>query len=647
MVLILQFHQPIIMPLTSLHRISLRTKLLFSYLFFLLLLIVVAWVSLFFYQRQRGVSAAVGQINHLQRLFLQASRAEKHIYAYELTDTTLYATGQCRALHNHRQLMAQLRAQIHLLYRSPEAAQLELNTPLASLSTLCNRYDSVFAATIRLSQRRGFKDYGEEGRMRLYAHALETPGLPLSREALLMLRRLEKDYIIRRDTSYAFQFFTLLDSVRHNHRAHPQASKLLALYGAGFRQLVRTDAQLGLTGYTGSRGEAFRNSGQIERQLAHLLAAAENGAAAAQAGMQNTLLLVVITALIICGSLGFGFAHLITHPVNQLTRHVDAVAAHRFTSVSTPIPVLSADEVGTLTAHINHMLGQIQNYVAEEQASSELVMQQNTELQGINQRLADSESQLRQINTVKDRFFAIISHDLRGPLISMLNFMQTFEQDIDLFSPAELKLMTSRSAGSVRQMLELLDNLLAWALSHIDHIRYVAAPVRLSELVRKNGELLSATMAQKQLHLVLPPANTDDSEPAQCLLWGDGNMVDFILRNLLSNAIKFSHPGGVVRLAIRITGDWAEITVTDTGVGMSEQALAATFSSRNPTSTTGTRHEKGTGLGLITCHEFVKRHNGQLYARSRVGHGTSVTVRLPLYREDCRVPEAAAYLQPA
>ena len=138
-----------------------------------------------------------------------------------------------------------------------------------------------------------------------------------------------------------------------------------------------------------------------------------------------------------------------------------------------------------------------------------------------------------------------------------------------------------------------------------------------------------------------------NGEPPECVLWADGNMVDFILRNLLSNAIKFSHPGGVVRLAIRTTGDWAEITVTDTGVGMSEQALAATFSSRNPTSTTGTRHEKGTGLGLVTCHEFVKRHNGQLYARSRVGHGTSVTVRLPLYREDCRVPEAAAYLQPA
>ncbi len=635
------------MPLTSLHRLSLRTKLLFSYLFFLLLLIVVAWVSLFFYQRQRGVSAVVGQINHLQRLFLQASRVEKHIYAYELTDTTLYATGQCRALHNHRQFMARLRIQIHQLHRSPEAAQLELNTTLASLSTLCNRYNRVFAATIRLSQRRGFKDYGEEGRMRLYAHALETPGLPLSREDLLMLRRLEKDYIIRRDTSYAFRFFTLLDSVRHNHRAHPQARKLLALYGASFRQLVRTDAQLGLTGYTGSRGEAFRNSGQIERQLAHLLATAENGAAAAQAGMQNTLLLVVTTALIICLGLSFGFAHLITRPINQLTHHVDAIAAHRFTSVSTPIPVLSADEVGTLTAHINHMLGQIQNYVAEEQASSELVMQQNTELQGINQRLADSESRLRQINTVKDRFFAIISHDLRGPLISMLNFMQTFEEDVDLFSPAELKLMTSRSSASVRQMLELLDNLLAWALSHIDHIRYVAAPVRLSELVRKNGELLSATMAQKQLRLVLPwTGKAVSGEPSECVLWADGNMVDFILRNLLSNAIKFSHPGDVVRLAICTTGDWAEITVTDTGVGMSEQALAAAFSSQNPTST-GTQHEKGTGLGLITCHEFVKRHSGQLYARSRIGHGTSVTVRLPLYREDCRVPEAAAYLQPA
>ena len=89
-----------------------------------------------------------------------------------------------------------------------------------------------------------------------------------------------------------------------------------------------------------------------------------------------------------------------------------------------------------------------------------------------------------------------------------------------------------------------------------------------------------------------------NGEPPECVLWADGNMVDFILRNLLSNAIKFSHPGDVVRLAVRTTGEWVEVTVTDTGVGMSGQALAAAFSSQNPTSTTGTQHEKGTGLGL-------------------------------------------------
>lgn len=631
------------MPPTFPNRLSLRTKLLLSYLLFVLLLVAVAFVSLFFYQRQRSVSAAVSQISHLQQLFLQASRAEKHIYAYDFADTTLYATGQCRALHNHRQLMAQLRTGFRRLHRSPEAAQLGLDPSLAAVASLCNRYDSAFAATIGLSRQRGFKDYGEEGRMRLYAHALETPGLPLAREAVLMLRRLEKDYMIRKDTAYASRFFGLLDSLRQTHRRHRQASSLLASYGAGFRQLVRTDTGLGLTGYTGSRGETLRMSGQIEGRLASLLSAAENGAAAAQTGMQHTLLVVVAAALMACIALGFGFAHIITWPVNQLTKHVDAISTHQFTSVSAPIPVLSTDEVGTLTAHINYMLGQIQNHVAEEQASSELLMQQNLELQGTNRRLADSESQLRQINAVKDRFFAIISHDLRGPLISMLNFMQTFGEDADLFSPAELKLMASRSSSSVRQMLELLDNLLAWALSHIDHIRYVAAPVRLSELVHKNGELVSATVAQKQLRLVLPwtAKAANGKQPPECLLWADANMVDFILRNLLSNAIKFSHPGDVVRLSVREDGGWAEITVTDTGVGMSEQTLASVFSFKNPTSMAGTQFEKGTGLGLLACHEFVRRHEGMLYARSKPGQGTAVTVRLPLCREPCPLPGAS------
>lgn len=123
-------------------------------------------------------------------------------------------------------------------------------------------YKQLFGATVHLSLKRGFKDYGQEGQMRLYAHALEKE--PLPKAQLLMLRRHEKDYIIRKDTVYARQFFKLLNTIRAQHPLTPHLTDLMNQYESGFRQLIQTDARLGLTSYTGLRGEVYQLTQTVE-----------------------------------------------------------------------------------------------------------------------------------------------------------------------------------------------------------------------------------------------------------------------------------------------------------------------------------------------------------------------------------------------
>jgi|GEM_PF-7121428 len=157
-----------------------------------------------------------------------------------------------------------------------------------------------------------------------------------------------------------------------------------------------------------------------------------------------------------------------------------------------------------------------------------------------------------------------------------------------------------------------------------DHIGYAPGVVVLAEVIEKNQHLLAQGIELKKLELI-------NTIPAQIHLWADYNMVDFVLRNLLSNAVKFTQPGGEIRLQAAIKESWIEIKITDTGVGIEPQLLGRAFSFQNPVSTLGTMKEKGTGLGLIMCHEFIRKHEGEITIGSEVGKGTTVTITLPGY----------------
>jgi len=237
--------------------------------------------------------------------------------------------------------------------------------------------------------------------------------------------------------------------------------------------------------------------------------------------------------------------------------------------------------------------------------------------------LKHASEELHKSNAMKDKIFSIIAHDLRGPvgnLSSVLDLLienfETFEKSTMIDTLSELKVSASRA-------YELLQNLLKWARSQNKTIDFSPQNIVLKPLILKNLELIQSSASQKSIQF------TTDIQDG-IIVFADENMVQTILRNLFSNAIKFSHKNGLVEINSRTSGSFAEIHVKDFGVGISDENLKKLFVPHEYFSTYGTNNEKGTGIGLNICKDFVERNNGKIDVISDVNTGTTFSFTLPV-----------------
>jgi len=243
-------------------------------------------------------------------------------------------------------------------------------------------------------------------------------------------------------------------------------------------------------------------------------------------------------------------------------------------------------------------------------------------VENLNKKLKESERNLININKTKDKFFSIISHDLRNPLAGIISFSRILKRDFDMLSKEELLELASDLDTSVFRINNLLDNLLLWSRTQTGKISFKPEKLLLKEVITENFELFSPNARQKQIELV-------DKTESHLMVYGDTNMTDTILRNLISNALKYSHPGGKVIVSAKEKNGFIEVSVADTGIGISEQDQNKLFRSDILHSTYGTKDEKGSGLGLLLCREFVQRQGGNLSIKSEINKGSVFSFTLP------------------
>lgn len=228
--------------------------------------------------------------------------------------------------------------------------------------------------------------------------------------------------------------------------------------------------------------------------------------------------------------------------------------------------------------------------------------------------------ELQVANQTKEKLFSIVAHDLRGPIGNLKTYLHLLDNR-DLSTDDFQDLATDLKV-SVDLAYECIDNLLLWSARQLHAIKPIYTEVALKTIAHDCVALLAGTATRKGI-------SVHNTIPALARVWVDETQLASIFRNLLSNALKFTLGGGSVKIsAIEEDGFW-RVTVADTGIGMSQEKILLLFEPDSANSTFGTENEKGFGLGLQICQEFIQSNRGTFTIESREGHGSSFHFTLP------------------
>lgn len=230
---------------------------------------------------------------------------------------------------------------------------------------------------------------------------------------------------------------------------------------------------------------------------------------------------------------------------------------------------------------------------------------------------------LAELNAEKDKFFSIVSHDLRSPLHGLLGVSKELYSRIDSYSRDEIRHFSFEIRNTLEKVYKWLDSLLQWSRLQSGRISYRPAVIALKDAVDSTLDLLSASLLQKRIEVI-------NEVDGALKVYADRNMLEIILQNIVSNAVKFTYPDGRIKIkASEIKGE-VKVSVIDNGIGISGEDIEKLFRIDIPFTTNGTLNEQGTGLGLILCRDMVRMHGGKIWAESRLGNGSSFHFTLPL-----------------
>jgi signal transduction histidine kinase len=229
---------------------------------------------------------------------------------------------------------------------------------------------------------------------------------------------------------------------------------------------------------------------------------------------------------------------------------------------------------------------------------------------------------LRELNATKDKFFSIVSHDLRSPFVSINGFANMLNQDVHKKDLRKVQQYAGIILSSSKNAMDFLNNLSEWSRLQTDRIRYNPRETDIASVVEEIKGLMSAAASEKSIKIIT-------KIPEGLRINADKQMLSVVLTNLLSNSIKFSYQGSNVYITVSNQGHSVRFEVRDHGTGISKEILNKLFRIGESVSTPGTQKEHGTGLGLILVREFVSLQGGEISVESEAGKGSTFVFTLP------------------
>ncbi|BDQ11026.1 HAMP domain-containing sensor histidine kinase [Sediminibacterium sp. TEGAF015] len=601
---------------TQLRNLSIRNKLFLSHFLILLITLLIIVISVKINDKRLMIHQMIGQLDKIRTHIGKQAEARQVFLTTDRFTESFYISGSSNSVYNYQQLVKQIDSSLIAINENKIATKPHIAEKLLSITRNIHAQEVFFERMVDSVKQLGIGEQGLMGAFLKHKKELKENRL-ISEADLNKLDQLSSDYFTKKSQSSAISFDSLARKLIFVYENNQTAEIILDEFRKTFVRIVKLERSIGGADEDGLQNELIKQSKSNDEQIAAALQSI-NQLYEEDLGRIELIFYGLIGVTLIAGLLlSYLISMEVTRPIIELNKATKEVVATKFKDDINPdfIDEMRMDEIGQLAINFNLAIRKIRR-------SIKIIQDKSESLQAKNQQLLENEETLKMISAQKDKFLSIISHDMRAPLSSIISFLDYYKDNFKNFSEAEIEFVSSNLNTHVKKVVEMLDGLLMWSRSQTGEIQMNLQPIDLAQIITDTIAILNQSAITKNIR-IRPYIHSQ-------LIWADKNMTAFIIRNIISNAIKFTNEGGIIDINTKRNKYNAFVIIKDSGVGMSPDALSKLFQDNVSYSTFGTANEKGIGLGLVLCKDFMNKMNGTIEIESLQGEGTTVNLLFPL-----------------
>ena len=567
----------------------------------LLSIIIISTLAVLFQGKTRSIHFIDHAIGNQRVLIVQLIKTDLDFLRFETVNEKFFSENKSSILDKREELAQAIWNNNGTIRNTMLAQDFQIDSHLNSTDSLLRAYHLTFNKLVSRIRAKGYKDYGLEGSMRNYAHALEKKFSPIPLEKLLMLRRHEKDFLLRREEKYVLLFNTLADSVGRDVREEVNILHTLTEYKTSFNDLVQLHQEIGITPALGLLGQLNRQTELISTNLEQLTLLSEERSTNLVRQSAMLFLGIGLTTLLISIGSVYYTSVLLARPIKKLSASMEKFIVKEGLNENDWNNTTDTYEVNHLAQSFITMSRKLKTQFTEIEQSAKLLKTQNRELKKLNGEL--------------DRFIYSAAHDLKSPLASLTGLVHLAKLEIN---SEEHEHYFERMEHSIGKLESFIKDITDYAKNKRQQLKIEV--IDLEKLLEGALFDLQFLPQSKRIQPFLRVSGFG--------LQSDRTRLEIVIKNVLSNAYRYydsTKKSNYIFIEATQTNDTMTLDIMDNGIGIGEEHLSKIFDMFYRA--VDTSH--GTGIGLFLVKESVKMLRGKISVKSSLGEWTRFTISLP------------------